>query len=71
MQLVNVIDERGLARDPVSKAILRTDIEELAAHRRRVRAARQQRQDSERITQLEAEVAELKQLVHQLLATNK
>ena len=76
--MIKVKDEKGLARDPSSKAILRTDPEALVEHRRRRKMIHQLHRESSRVSELEQkleqqsmEITLLKQMVHQLIDHNK
>ena len=76
--MIKVKDEKGLERDPNSKAILQTDLKQLLEHRRRKSILRKMHEDSSKVSSLEEqlnkqneEIEQLKQLVNKLLAQNK
>jgi hypothetical protein len=76
--LIKVKDERGLVRDPNSKAILRTDSSALLEHRRKRQMQAKLHADAAKVSSLEdrveqqsLELAELRGLINQLLAQNK
>ena len=65
--MIEVQGEKGLERDPFSKAIVRTDVDVLAEHRVRRATLRRSIMNADRVEQLEAELKELKLLVQQLI----
>lgn len=65
--MIKVKDEKGLARDPFSKAILRIDPQSLIEHRRKKMLMKKLHEDASKVSDLEKEVADLKNLVHQLI----
>lgn len=76
--MIKVKDEKGLVRDPSSKAILRTDSSALIEHRRRKQLLHKLHSDTSRVSELEqqlqqqrAEISTLTELVHRLLSANK
>ena len=73
--MIKVKDEKGLARDPYSKAILQTDLKQLVEHRRRKSAFRNLAQEAskvkvleERLDKQDKEIAELKEMVAKLVS---
>jgi L-serine deaminase len=62
-----VKDHPGLVRDPVSGAILNTDNAALAAYKARKKQAVAIAAQTEEIANLKADVAEIKDLLRQLL----
>lgn len=62
--LVPVVDNRNLARDPVSKAILNTNKD---AYMQAVRAKSERESKEKELQTLKDDVAELKSLIKQLL----
>lgn len=76
--MIKVKDEKGLVRDPSSKAILRVDPTALVEHRRRKQLLHKLHGDSSRVSDLEqqlqqqrTEISALTELVHRLIGTNK
>lgn len=74
--MIKVKDERGLVRDPSSKAILVTDNGALSEHRRKKNLFKKLHSDTSRVSVLEEtitkqhhEIEELKLLVKKLLET--
>lgn len=72
--MIKVKDEKGLVRDPSSKAILSVDTDALKDHRRKKAMMLKIHEESSKVSQLEeimeqqsAELAELKRIVQLLL----
>lgn len=73
--MIKVKDERGLVRDPVSKAIIRTDYDSLQEHRKKKAIMRQSIENSgkvdaldKRINNIEQQISEIKQMMIQFLS---
>lgn len=76
--MIKVLDEKGLQRDPNSKAILQTDVVQLTEHRRRKTLMKKMIEDTskvksleEKLNQQDKEIAELKQLINSIISQNK
>ena len=73
--MIKVKDEKGLERDPHSKAILQTDVQQLMEHRRRKQLMKKMLDDSNKVKSLEdkveqqsKELSELREMMSSLLS---
>jgi hypothetical protein len=72
--MIKVKDERGLVRDPSSKAILRTDAEMLREHRRKKKLLHKMHEESSKVAEMQrkmdqqaTEISELKKMLQTLI----
>jgi len=64
-------DFDGLVKDATSGAVLSVDNEALTAYKKRKNFIRSQLEDQKRIDRIEDDVAEIKQMLKQLLRDNR
>ena len=76
--MLKVKDEKGLVRDPSSKAVLNVDIEALREHRKKTQIFKKMSQESNKVETLEKmvqsqsfQIAELTAMVKSLLDMSK
>ena len=65
--MIKVKDNKGLVRDPYSKAIINVDNNALLEHRRKKQFVVQQTENSKRIDKIETEIIEIKNLLKNLV----
>ena len=66
--LIPVEDRPDLARDPVSKAILSTDIHKLQEHRKKMAMMKSLLNNKSEIEELRSEITEIKSLLKELVS---
>lgn len=66
--LIPVEDRPDLARDPVSKAILSTDLNLLQEHRKKMAMMKSLLNNQTEIEQLRSEITEIKSLLKELIS---
>lgn len=76
--MIRVKDEKGLVRDPVTKAVLNVDVEALAEHRKKAQLFKKMARETDKVASLEkmiqtqgSQIEELTAMVKSLLHMSK